>query len=133
VGSRWLSKRAVLLHLALLTWVPGCLVAGWWQATRAFDGNALSYVYSVEWPLLAVAGVAGWWSLLHTDPDTAGARAQRRAIEEAARASGARDLPGSSPYGMPDRRREEEDAALAAYNDRLAQLSAGGPKTWRRR
>ena len=124
--ARWLSRRAFLLHLAVLAWTPSCLVAGWWQATRAMDGNALSYVYSVEWPLLAVAGVVGWWVLLHTDPETVGARAQRRARAEVGSEGGA-------PEG-PERRREDEDEVLAAYNDRLAALAAAGDtKTWLRR
>lgn len=99
-------------------------MAGWWQVTRAFDGNGLSYLYSVEWPVFAVVGVWMWWSLVHTDPDTVGARAQRK-IEQAQLKS------GTTPQ-RPQRRREEEDQELAAYNDRLAELAErGGPKTWR--
>jgi hypothetical protein len=33
----------------------------------------------------------------------------------------------------PQRRVDEEDDALSAYNDRLAQLASKGPKTWRSR
>ncbi len=122
--ERWLSRRAVVLHLAVAVWVPGCLIAGWWQVTRALDGNGLSYLYSVEWPVFALVGIWVWWSLLHTDPDSVGARAQRRLEAERARA-------GLLPP-PPQRRREEEDEELAAYNDELARLAAEGrPKTWR--
>ncbi len=120
---RWFSRRAVALHLALLLWFPGCLFAFWWQVNRAFDGNPLSYLYSVEWPLFALAGVWGWWQLLHTDPENVGRRAQARLAAKAA-------ADGTVP-GAPQRHTEEEDDALAAYNDRLARLAGKGPKTWR--
>jgi DNA-binding transcriptional regulator of glucitol operon len=124
VPARWASRRALLLHLAVVVWVPLCVVLGWWQATRALDGNTLSYVYSVEWPLLAVVGVWVWWVLIHTDPDKVGARAQRRARAEQERV-------GKAP-ALPERRRDEEDEALAAYNDHLEALAADDrPKTWR--
>jgi len=124
VRARWFSRRAVGLHVAVLLWVPGCLIAGWWQVTRALDGNGLSYLYSVEWPAFALIGIWVWWVQLHTDPETVGARAQRR-LEAAVRQQG-------KPVAAT-RRREEEDEALAAYNDRLAELAATGkPKTWRR-
>ena len=143
-----MSRRAVTLHVSVLLWIPMCLVAGWWQVTRALDGNGLSYLYSVEWPIFAIVGVLAWWSLVHTDPETVGARAQRRmraAGEDgreavpagqaaAAAASGRRAaVPAGGGPGVPRRRREEEDDELAAYNDRLAALAmAGRPKTWRR-
>jgi integral membrane protein len=67
--TRWLSRRALLLHLEVIVIAPGCLIAGWWQATRALAGNGLSWVYSVEWPLFALLAVAGWWHLVHEDPE----------------------------------------------------------------
>jgi DNA-binding transcriptional regulator of glucitol operon len=112
------------LHLAVLVWVPGCLIAGWWQVTRAFDGNGLSYLYSVEWPVFALVGIWVWWSLIHTDPDTVGARAQRRMAAARARAG----ITETTTQRQPD----DEDEELAAYNDELARLAAEGrPKTWR--
>jgi hypothetical protein len=133
VRQRWFSRRALLLHLAILVWFPGCLLAGWWQVNRAFDGNGLSYLYSVEWPVFAVVGVWGWWMLIHTDPDTVGRRAQQKI--EAARHSAAGDAGNREEAApeLPARRRDEEDEDLAAYNDRLAGLAARGPQTWRNR
>ncbi len=62
---RWLSGRALLLHLALVLSVPVCLFAAWWQVQRALSGNTLSFVYVFEWP--AFAGVATWaWLALLT-------------------------------------------------------------------
>ena len=112
--SRWLSPRALLLHLCMLVWVAGCVAAGWWQMSRALDGNSLSWVYTVEWPVFALAGVAGWWALIHTDPATADERAERKVFEEEQRAAAQ----------AAKRRPDEEDPALAAYNDHLAQLAA---------
>lgn len=88
--QRWLSTRALLLHLALAIWFPGCLVAGWWQAEVALSGNDLSYLYAVEWPLFAIGGVYAWWLLMHIDPSTPGRtpaqqlQAARRAAADAA-------------------------------------------------
>jgi hypothetical protein len=128
VRQRWFSRRAIGLHLAILFWFPACLIAFWWQVNRAFDGNGLSYLYSVEWPVFALVGVWGWWQLVHTDPDTVGRRAQEKLLD-------ARSEAGSTtpPATEPARRRESEDDALAAYNDRLADLADKGPKTWRSR
>lgn len=122
--QRWLSGRALLLHLALVVWFPGCLFAFWWQVHRAFGGNGLSYVYSVEWPAFAVLGVWAWWQLVHMDPSAVGRQAQASAARSAAAST-------TTPAARPSRRREDEDEALAAYNDRLARLATQGPKTWR--
>ncbi|MGH9082700.1 MAG: hypothetical protein ACRDY3_08590 [Acidimicrobiales bacterium] len=118
--QRWLSGRAILLHLSLVLWVPGCLAAFWWQVNRAFAGNGLSYLYSVEWPAFALIGVWAWWGLVHTDPSKVGRRAQER-------------LKAAAPTAGPERRRDEEDEELAAYNDHLAELATRGPQTWRSR
>lgn len=128
--QRWLSQRAVLLHVALLVWFPGCLLAFWWQVHRAFGGNTLSYLYSVEWPAFAVIGVWAWWALVHTDPEQVGRRAQERLRRAPAVA---RPAPSPGDTTAPVRRREDEDEALAAYNDRLAELATKGPKSWRTR
>ena len=122
--AQWLSRRSLGLHLAVLLWFPGCLLAGWWQVTRALDGNGLSYLYSVEWPAFALIGVWVWWVQIHTDPNTVGAKAQRRMAADRSRT-------GIAPV-TPERHREDEDEELAAYNDRLAKLAADGrAKTWR--
>jgi hypothetical protein len=75
---RWFSRRAVLLHVALVVWFPGCFVAMWWQITVALAGNALGWLYAIEWPVFAVFGVIGWWQLVHDDEQTV--RARRWAI-----------------------------------------------------
>jgi len=65
--SRWLSRRAIRLHLTLLIAGSGCLAAGWFEFTRARAGNELSWVYVFEWPFFAGFGCYLWWRLLHED------------------------------------------------------------------
>jgi len=80
--KRWLSRRALLLHVEVLVVAPGCAIAGWWQATRALAGNGLSWFYSVEWPVFALFAIWGWWHLLHEDPDAYRRRRSRVATGE---------------------------------------------------
>jgi hypothetical protein len=75
--KRWLSPRALLLHLAMVVIVSGCALASWWQATRALSGNGLSWLYSVEWPIFGLIAIAGWWQLVHEDPEAYQARKSR--------------------------------------------------------
>lgn len=125
--DRWFSKRALLLHLLVIVFFPGCLVAWWWQVNRAMDGNGLSYLYAVEWPIFAGISIYVWWSLIHTDPDTVGAKVQQKM---------SRDETYRSPQSDThlERRLDDEDPELARYNDRLAELArSGDTKSWLRR
>ncbi len=79
VRQRWLSRRALLLHLEFAFLVAGCVAATWWQASRALGGNGLSWFYTFEWPAFAVIGIWGWWHLIHEDPEAYLARKQRPA------------------------------------------------------
>lgn len=81
-SARWLSRRALLLHIEVLVVAPACALAGWWQATRALAGNDLSWVYSVEWPMFALLAIWGWWHLIHEDPDAYRRRKARPADGE---------------------------------------------------
>jgi hypothetical protein len=144
VRDRWLSKRAVSLHLAVLVIVPGCAIAAWWQVNRAQDGNNLSYVYSVMWPLFGLLGLCFWWLLIHTDYDTVGLKGMRRQqtpgpAPALAATAAATDVVPTSPAApsivteAPLPATADEDPELAAYNARLAALEGQGPKTWRNR
>jgi hypothetical protein len=137
VRERWLSRRAVSLHLTILVFVPGCAVAAWWQINRAAGGNQLSYLYSVLWPAFGLLSLYFWWMLIHTDYDSVGLKGMQR--QQAAAASTdveatevASPSPGVAPLTAPIVS-AEEDPELAAYNARLAELAAQGPKTWRAR
>ena len=120
--ERWLSRRALLLHIAVLAVATGCLIAAWWQLGRAREGNWVSYGYAVQWPAFAVIAFIGWWQLIHDDPEASRAR---RAEREATRAA-------DQLARRRARRVEDESPELRAYNDYLQTLSARNkPKTWR--
>jgi hypothetical protein len=125
VAKRWLSRRAFVLHFLLVTVVPGCLVAGWWQVHRALGGNLLSYFYSVEWPIFAVLGGIAWWQLIHDVPTGAEyekPRRERRSLLH-------RDEEVPSPALAWDKALETPE--LQNYNQYLRALAArGARKTW---
>jgi hypothetical protein len=133
VRERWFSRQAVSLHLAALVFVPGCAVAAWWQINRAADGNQLSYLYSVMWPVFGLLGIYFWWMLIHTDFETVGLKGMRRQqTQAAATAESALAAVVSEPPTV-DAPTAIDDPELAAYNARLAELAAKGPQTWRHR
>jgi hypothetical protein len=132
VRERWLSRRAIFLHLGFLLFVPFCILATWWQITRAEDGNGLSYLYTFEWPVFAGLGVYFWWQFIHTDYSAVGLKGMRTHAPPQAEAEA--ELPAplivvDPPVHVPD---DDSDPELAAYNARLAALSASGGKTWRK-
>jgi DNA-binding transcriptional regulator of glucitol operon len=133
VRKRWLSRRAVSLHLAVLVFVPACAVAAWWQIHRAEDGNQLSYLYSVMWPVFGILGLYFWWMLLHTDYEAVGLKGMRRQQEAAAADNGRTVAVAPAAPEEPAPILTVEDPELAAYNARLAELASKGPKTWRAR
>lgn len=114
-----------MLHFLLVTLVPGCLLAGWWQVHRALSGNLLSYFYSFEWPLFAILGVIAWWQLVHDVP-------LPRAKLEPVRSRRSwlhRDEYVPSPALVWEA--ELETPELQAYNAYLKTLAAGrARKTW---
>lgn len=138
VRERWLSGRAASLHVAVLVFVPGCAIAAWWQIGRAQDGNQLSYFYSVMWSAFGILGLYFWWLLIHTDYEEVGLKGMRRMQAQAPAADGtpgvaASPVPTTIAAEAPAPAAEVDDPELAAYNARLAELSATSPKTWRRK
>jgi DNA-binding transcriptional regulator of glucitol operon len=114
VKSKYLSRRALGLHLALVVWVFMCLAAAWWQVDEAILGNSLSYLYAIEWPSFAVLGIFGWYSLLNMEKITEHQEKARKEYEEKMRAEAqiARQIDD-----------DPEDPAMAAYNDHLAEIA----------
>ncbi|WP_422743475.1 hypothetical protein ACN27B_03530 [Micromonospora sp. WMMD754] len=51
----------IVRHVAMVVLVVGFLGLGWWQVTRAAQGNALSFGYAIEWPVFAGFVVFVWW------------------------------------------------------------------------
>jgi hypothetical protein len=113
VRSKYFSLRAIGLHFALIFWVLLCAVAAWWQVGRAVQGNSLSYLYAIEWPVIGVLGILGWYSMLNMEKVGEHKEKARREYEERMR----------SDALAARREAEAEDPTLAAYNDHLAELS----------
>lgn len=68
-STRPFWSTALRLHVPLVVGVAVCLYAGWFELNRARTGHPLAWVYAVEWPMFAVAGVVIWWRIV-TDRDT---------------------------------------------------------------
>ncbi len=95
------------------------------------QGNALSYLYSVEWPAFAVVAGIGWWQMVHDTPDDI---AKRKAYHERMRAASvavvARTLPRSARAitvgsEQVDGRRLEPGATTAAIEGQAADSAPG--------
>jgi len=114
VKSKYFSRRALGLHLALAIWICVCAVAAWWQVGRAIEGSSLSYFYAIEWPVFGIFGVLGWYALLNIDRASAHQEQARREYEERMRAEALAARATS----------EQEDPMLAAYNDHLANIAS---------
>lgn len=112
--SKYFSGRALALHFALLCWLSMSAVCAWWQVGRAIQGNSLSFLYAIEWPVIGMLGVLGWYALLNLEKVTAHQEQARREYEEGMRAQA---------RAARDAAAEQEDPALGAYNDHLAALS----------
>src|SRR5436853_7176204 len=101
----------------MIVLVPTMAGLTWWQASRALSGNALSYVYAFEWPILAGVVVYMWWDMLH---DRAGRVGRSRQVGSGAGASmngnsnGAAAHPNGTapPTQTAPKYRDEEDEEL---------------------
>jgi DNA-binding transcriptional regulator of glucitol operon len=125
--KRWFNRRALVAHLLVLILFPGCLVAGWWQATIAMSGNGLAYLYAFEWPVFAIFSAILWWNFIHDAPGTYGA-SKLRALRVARKEDEHVNVRPIERYRTPD-----EDEDLSSYNDYLEQLAKKNqPKTWRK-
>jgi hypothetical protein len=144
---RWLSGRSLLLHATLLIVGGGCLYAGWFELSRAWSGNELSWVYVFEWPLFAAFAVVIWWRSLHEDTaddpaaDHASAAVTTAETAEApqAAASASTSLTGTplTETGTNPAPGYGGDEQLKAWQDYVARLNAqhppGGPPPRRAR
>ncbi|MFG2108370.1 hypothetical protein [Micromonospora chersina] len=120
----WIAR-----HVAMVVLVVGFLGLGWWQVTRAAEGNSLSFGYAIEWPVFAGFVVFVWWRELRhalrasreeratpAPPATAGSEpaVAAPAVRRPVRVS---RVP-AVPVGGAD------DGELAAYNRYLSWLNA---------
>jgi hypothetical protein len=91
-----------------------CVACSYWQVGRAIQGNSLSFLYAIEWPLFGLLGVLGWYALLNMEHVTEHQLKARQEYEEMMRAQAA---------AARDAERSDEDESLRAYNDHLADLA----------
>lgn len=94
---QWVKLRSLGFHLLFLIVAGGCAVAANWQIHRAMQGNTLSYLYSIEWPAIAVVVGIGWWQLVHDTPEDIARRSEyHRRMRAASAEVVARTLPRSA-------------------------------------
>lgn len=60
----------------------GFALLGWWQLSRAQEGNAISWGYAFEWPLFALFTVALWVRQMRLELRGDRPEKQRRRREE---------------------------------------------------
>ncbi len=65
IGRRLHGAEALKAHATLGVGLAFCVVAFWFEFKRATSGNALSWAYVFEWPLLAAFAIYMWWHVLH--------------------------------------------------------------------
>jgi len=106
----WLARHALAAVV-----VPGFLGLGWWQFQRAASGNALSWAYTVQWPIFAGFVVFIWWREVRQT-----LRGGPVVFAPAPRAEGFRaPVLTSRPTAAGD-----DDADTTEYNAYLAWLAA---------
>jgi hypothetical protein len=93
---QWTKLRSLGFHLVFVAIAASCGFAADWQIHRAMQGNVLSYLYSVEWPAIAVVVGIGWWQLVHDTPEDIARRTEyHRRMRAASAEVVARTLPRS--------------------------------------
>ena len=112
---QWVKLRSLGFHLIFLIVAAGCSVAADWQIRRAMEGNVLSYLYSVEWPAIAIVVGVGWWLLVHDTPEDIARRTEyHRRMRAASAEVVARTLPRSA-------------LAVTVGSEEVASRALGGP------
>lgn len=137
---RWLSPRAIRLHVVILIVVPSFAALCIWQIHRALDGNQLSWAYVFEWPFFAGYAVYMWWRFVHEtpsepDPPLAGAPVGEPGPETAQPVppTGRASTGGPAAAAKPTPAAAGDDESeRAAYNRYLSELALRGRrKQWR--
>jgi len=118
VSPRWLAWHA---FAAAAAW--GMLWLGDWQFHRAESGNALSWAYTIEWPIFTIFGVIFWAKTIVDEWRRQSAPAAGL-LSASALADDGLDLPaGAHTPGLADDE-PTDDPELAAYNAYLARLNS---------
>jgi hypothetical protein len=125
-GPLWrflLRPRWLAWHATMAVAFCGMGWLGYWQMTRALDGNGLSWAYTFEWPLFAVFAVVFWARTIRDELRIkAGTAEPPPAYVSAGQALPAGvGIPLSAPP-LEAGEDGEDDPGLAAYNAYLARL-----------
>ena len=144
---RLLTPRWLLVHAGAVVLVIGFLAMGWWQLSRAAEGNLLSFGYAIEWPVFAAFVVWVWIKEMRKatrtdgaptdvpepdprpDPRPSSPRGVQTVADRPAHKGGSQD---DSRRTRTSRQRprsgpaydDSDDADLAAYNRYLAWRNA---------
>ncbi|WP_127504503.1 hypothetical protein [Actinoplanes solisilvae] len=119
----WIAR-----HVLAIVLTAGCLGLGWWQYSRALEGNSISWGYMFEWPVFAAFVIFLWFREVQlfrkkSQPEGPSEQPEPAALEE-------ENLPGKPvTVGRPVRvavrsEKNADDPELVAYNDYLAWLNA---------
>ncbi len=114
---RPVSRRARRLTGATVAGVVLCLSAGAFELSRALGGNSLSWVYTIEWPLIAAYGIYIWHKLISEE-------SQAAQTAQPARPSSTTASTATMPEEPPP---AAADAGLTAWQDYLSRLHAADP------
>jgi DNA-binding transcriptional regulator of glucitol operon len=114
------TRRWVAIHGAVLLAIPGLLALGWWQYTRAGEGNARSIGYAFEWPTFALIIIVMWIKAMRDEVRGGSAIGTRAALVPLPPGAAERALTSAEIIAAD----EADDPELAAYNERLAALHA---------
>ncbi|MGH3731389.1 MAG: hypothetical protein ACRDTU_21990 [Micromonosporaceae bacterium] len=139
---RYLSPAWLLGHVVALALFVTCLALGWWQVTRAGEGNVSSYAYAVEWPVFAGFVAFVWYrevrraavpadqdlqeepAAAHQADKQAGTARQLATTNEPVTVATSGPAVESGAAAGVGRAADEDDEGLAEYNRMLAWLNA---------
>lgn len=105
----WLGLHALAIALC-----SAFLVFGWWQLSRAQDGNDRSWAYVFEWPIFALFVIVMWVKMIRDELNDDGTGPAQVVFEGPVEPSATAEI---------IRQHEEEDEDLAAYNRYLTRLN----------
>lgn len=89
------SLRALRFHVPLVVGVSVCVLAGWFELSRARQGHTIAWVYVFEWPGFAIVGIYMWWRII-TNADES--RTRSRAPDSPEHQRVAPDDPGLAAW-----------------------------------
>lgn len=112
---RFLTPGWLGLHALAVALCSAFLVFGWWQLSRAQEGNDRSWAYVFEWPVFAVFVIVMWVKMIRDELNDDGTGTAPAVPAEPAEPPATAEI---------IRRHEEQDEDLAAYNRYLARLNA---------